>query len=71
MLTVWLLGKMTENQGRHRDYQANSIKNRRILSTIFLGLTVINDRRMSFTADAIKCAWLHLDECIQQQCIIG
>ena len=71
LMVLWLLGKVTENLGQHRGYQANSIQHRRILSTIFLGLTVINDRRMSFTADDIKCAWLHLDECIQQQCIIG
>ena len=70
LMVVWLLGKMTENQGRHRDYQANSIKNRRILSTIFLGLTVMHDWRIAFTVNEIIIAWLDLDESIQQQCII-
>jgi hypothetical protein len=71
LLVVWLLGKMTENQGRHRDYQANSIKNRRVLSTIFLGLTVMHDWRIAFTVNEVNIAWLNLDECIQQLCIIG
>lgn len=71
LVVLWLLGKITENLGHHRDYQANSIHHRRVLSTIFLGLTVINDWRMSFTTDEIHRAWLNLDDNIQLQCIIG
>lgn len=71
LMVLWLFGKATENKGQHRDYQANSIKETRVLSLIYLGLMVINDWRISFSTDDIHKAWKDLAENIQQQCCIA
>lgn len=40
-LAVWLIGKIAEMKQWHRDYQANTVKTTKVLSTFFLGLEVI------------------------------
>jgi len=47
-LILWLLGTVAENMGEARNYQANTVKDRRVLSIIFLGKRVANDRRFTF-----------------------
>jgi len=36
-LVLWLVGRMAEQQKQHYQYQANSLKHRRVLSLFFLG----------------------------------
>jgi hypothetical protein len=54
----WIIGKASEVAGLHRQYQANTIRNRTVLSTVFLGQQVANDNRTKFTLtqfwDALK-----------------
>lgn len=40
-LAAWLVGKTAEMKGMHRQYQANTIRSRNVLSTFYLGLEVI------------------------------
>ena len=55
-MMLWLLGKATELTDQHRQYQANSIKDRVVLSTIFLGLQILNDARVLLTPEDICLA---------------
>jgi len=67
LLVAWIMGKATELTGQHRQYQANTVKDRLVLSTIFIGLRVIHDARITLTSDDIGQAWLKLDEIIRIQ----
>lgn len=69
LLVAWLLGKATELTGQHWQYQANTIKKRRVLSTIFIGLKIIDDRRVTITAYALIMAWQQLHDSIQSHCL--
>jgi len=52
----WLLGKATEASGQHRNWQANTIRHRTVLSPIFIGLQVYNDGRMVLTSRLLAIA---------------
>jgi hypothetical protein len=45
---LWLIGLCLEKKGLHRDFQANSIKHKRVLSLIFLALEAIRSGYMKF-----------------------
>lgn len=45
---LWLIGLCLEEKGMHRDFQANSIKHKRVLSIIFLALEAIKSGYMKF-----------------------
>jgi hypothetical protein len=45
---LWLIGLCLEKKGLHRDFQANSIKHKRVLSLIFLALQAIKSGYMKF-----------------------
>ena len=65
---AWVIGKATELTDQHRHYQANTVKNRVVLSTIFLGLRVIPDARTTLQAQDITQAWQRLNDIILNQC---
>ena len=44
----WILGTMAKQSGQHWQYQANTVKDRNVLSVIYLGLRVANDKRFIF-----------------------
>jgi hypothetical protein len=48
LLVAWLIGKAIELTGQHRQYQANTVRDRAVLSTIFIGLRVVDDHRVRF-----------------------
>ena len=50
---LWLLGTAARNSEQHFQYQANTIKNRHVLSAIYLGLRVANDRRFRFCLEEL------------------
>jgi len=56
MMLLWLLGRATELTNQHRQYQANTIKHRAVLSTIFLGLQVLDDSRVVLTVKDMQAA---------------
>ena len=57
-LAVWMIGKIAELKQWHRQYQANTVKTEKVLSTFFLGLEVIKRGADNFMKnefiDAIK-----------------
>jgi hypothetical protein len=67
LMVAWIMGKAIEITGQHRQYQANTVKDRLVLSTIFIGLRAIDDARITLTKDDIGQAWLKLDEIIHNQ----
>lgn len=65
LMVAWLMGKATELTGQHRHYQANTIRNRVVLSTIFVGLKVIDDPRLTLRLADLLAALRCLDQLIQ------
>lgn len=45
---AWLLGRMTQLAGKHRQFQANTVINTNVLSSVFIGIRVFRDRRIRF-----------------------
>jgi hypothetical protein len=68
LLVAWLIGKATELTGQHRQYQANTVKNRMVLSTIFIGLRVIGDRRVSLRLTDVIAARQRLLDDVAHNC---
>ena len=50
---AWLVGLAAERMNLHYNFQANSVKNRRVLSLFFLGCQVIK-RKMRIPIQAIR-----------------
>ncbi len=53
---LWILGTMAKQSGQHWQYQANTVKDRNVLSVIYLGLRVASDERFIFHENAITTA---------------
>lgn len=49
---LWLIGLCLEKKGLHRDFQANSIRHKRVLSLIFLALEAIRSGYMKFISES-------------------
>lgn len=69
LMVAWLMGKATELTGQHRHYQANTVRNRVVLSTIFVGLKVIDDPRLRLRLADLLAALRCLDQLIQNHCL--
>jgi hypothetical protein len=69
LMVAWLMGKATELTGQHRHYQANTVRDRIVLSTIFIGLKVIDDPRLTLRLADLLAAINCLDELIQNHCL--
>jgi len=65
LLVAWLMGKALELTNQHAAYQANTVRHRLVLSTIFLGLRVIDDTRVVLRAIDIRHAFDQLRYQIQ------
>ena len=62
LLVLWLVGTATIAQGAHYQFQANSVRHKRILSVLFVGLQMVQDTRIILTRAAMKAAWSALRE---------
>lgn len=60
LFVAWLIGKVAELRQIHWSYQANTVRNRRVLSFIFLGLRVLSRQPIIPTAEDIAKAQSHL-----------
>ena len=49
LLVLWLVGTATIAQGAHYQFQANSVRHKRILSVLFVGLVNDQDNRIILT----------------------
>ncbi len=65
---VWLTGKVTELKNIHRQYQANSIKKRNVLSTFYLGRCVLNKQAIEMRLMDFKNALASLQHQSEAQC---
>lgn len=59
---AWLVGKVAEQRNIHRHYQANTIRNRNVLSTFYLGLEVIGSSALAITLNEFRQAFAILTE---------
>ena len=71
LMVAWLMGRATEITGQHRHYQANTVRDRVVLSTIFLGLKVIDDPRVTLRLADFIAAIQSLHEVLQRHCYDG
>ena len=69
LMVAWLMGKATELTRQHRHYQANTVRDRIVLSTIFIGLKVIDDPRLTLQLADLLAAINCLDELIRNHCL--
>jgi len=56
MVVLWLLGLATVVSGHHYQFQANSVRHKRVLSTVFIGLQMIHNVRLIVSDKYIKMA---------------
>jgi hypothetical protein len=64
----WLLGQAAHILGLHRSFQANTVRKRNVLSMIFLGLRVVNSRRVGITEEALNIAHQLLNISVRECC---
>ena len=61
IVVLWLLGMAAVLRKKHYQFQANSIRNRRVLSIMFIGLQIINDTNTRLSKEDIIAAWAQLN----------
>lgn len=64
-IVFWLLGLATVISGQHRQFQANSIKYKRVLSVVFIGMLVARNLQTLLSRLDIRKAWEQLHEMLQ------
>lgn len=67
-LLLWLSGKVLELSKLHRRYQANTVSNRKVLSTFFLGARLFRQSDISVTRHDYQRALAVLQQQVSQQC---
>ena len=65
---VWLTGKVAELKNVHRQYQANTIKKRNVLSTFYLGSRVLNKKVLDIKREDFHQALTVLQQQFKAQC---
>lgn len=59
-IVLWLLGMAARNSQQHFQYQANTVKDRHVLSAMYLGLRVANDSRFRFNLEELSAVAIAL-----------
>jgi len=67
---IWLIGKVAELKNIHRQYQANSIKTRNVLSTFYLGCRVLKKQASNFQRTDFLQALNALKQQFEAQCYV-
>lgn len=57
LVLLWIIGTAAQRRGLTRNYQANTIRKRTVLSVIYLGIRIIERARDSFSAAEVGDAW--------------
>jgi hypothetical protein len=65
---VWLVGTIAEMKNIHRQFQANTIKKRSVLSLFFLGCRVINKQAIQCYREDYHKALFKLQQQFKEQC---
>ena len=66
MVVLWLLGLATIASGHHYQFQANSVRHKRVLSIVFIGLQMIHNVRLMITDNHMNTARQEF-QCLLQQ----
>ena len=66
---LWILGSIAKATNQHRQYQANTVTKRNVLSVIFLGIRVANDRRFNMTNGDILRATQYMCNIIESHTV--
>lgn len=56
MVVLWLLGLATIASGNHYQFQANSVRHKRVLSIVFIGMQMIHNVRLILTDEHMNTA---------------
>lgn len=62
LMVLWLLGWAATIKQQYYQFQANSVRHKRVLSAIFIGLRMINDTHIQLSTGDIDAAWMKLYE---------
>ena len=62
LMVLWLMGMAVILLEQHYQFQANSVRNKKVLSVIFIGLQVVHDARIRLSKADIESAWKQLLE---------
>jgi len=57
---IGLMGMAVILLEQHYQFQANSVRNKKVLSVIFIGLQVVQDTRIRLSKADIESAWKQL-----------
>ena len=66
--SVWLTGQVAELKNVHRQYQANTIKKRNVLSIFYLGCCVLNKQVLDIKRKDFQQALVELQNKFEVQC---
>lgn len=67
LMVLWLLGLATMLRGQHYQFQANSVRHKRVLSMVFIGRQMIHETRIRLTPDDLNVAWEQLHVLLHEQ----
>ena len=67
LMVLWLLGMATILLEQHYQFQANSVRHKKVLSIIFIGLQMIRETKIRLSSDDISAAWHQLNVLQQRQ----
>ena len=62
LIVVWLLGMATMLTQQHYQFQANTVRHKRVLSVIFIGLQMIHNTHILLSNEDINRAWIELND---------
>ena len=61
LTVLWLLGMATILLEQHYQFQANSVRHKKVLSIIFIGLQMVHETKIHLSGDDISAAWDQLN----------
>ncbi len=61
IIVLWLLGMALVLRKNHYQFQANSVRYKRVLSILFIGFQTINNAEIKISMDDIVEAWTQLN----------
>ncbi len=65
---LFLLGMTVKQQGLHRRYQANSVKDKAVLSYQFIGLRAFKDQNLKLKRIQFDNGFNFIQQLIREQC---
>ena len=66
LLVVCILGLALTLSNLQYQFQANSVRHKRVLSINFIGLQMVDETRIMLSNETLKEAWLYLHVLLQQ-----